>query len=104
MGHLTQNTPKPLLKIGSQSIIEYHIEALAAVGVTDIVINLRYRGEQIKRALGDGARYGVHIDYSEESQILETGGGMVKALPLLGDEPFIVINGDVWTDYPLANL
>jgi MurNAc alpha-1-phosphate uridylyltransferase len=106
MRPLTDNTPKPLLMAGGKRLIEYHIEALAAAGIRELVINHAHLGEQIEQALGSGKRYGVTIQYSAEGQgrALETGGGIYKALPLLGDEPFIVVNGDVWTDYRFDSL
>lgn len=106
MRPLTDTTPKPLLMAGGKRLIEYHIEALATAGITELVINHAHLGEQIEQALGSGERYGVAIQYSAEGQgqALETGGGIYKALPLLGDEPFLVVNGDVWTDYPFKSL
>ncbi len=104
MRPLTDKTPKPLLKAGSKRLIEYHLENLAKAGFYDIVINHAHLGEQIEHVLGDGGRYGVRIAYSAEGQALETGGGIFKALPLLGDTPFLVINGDVWCDYPYEAL
>lgn len=103
MRPLTDNCPKPLLRAGGKPLIEYHIEALAAAGITDIVINHAWLGEQIEAALGSGERYGVRLDYSAEGSALETAGGIVRALPLLG-EVFIALNADIWTDYPLENL
>lgn len=107
MRPLTLTTPKPLLRAGGRPLIEYHLEHLARAGCTDIVINHAWLGEQIEAALGDGRRFGVHIRYSREGTPLETAGGIVRALPLLsGDRPdwFVVINGDIWTDFPLATL
>lgn len=104
MRPLTDDLPKPLLRAGGHSLIEYHILALAAAGVTDIVINLFYLGDKIEAALGDGERYGVRLHYSKESTRLETAGGIIKALPLLGVESFIVVNGDIWTDYTFDSL
>ena len=104
MGLLTNHTPKPLLKIGSKTLIEYSIEALAAAGIDELVINVAYLGEQIMSYLGDGDRYGVSIAYSRESEALETAGGIIKALPLLGPEPFVLVNADVWTDYDFHRL
>ncbi len=104
MRPLTDKLPKPLLEVNGQRLIEYHIHALAQAGIRDIVINLAYMGELIKDAIGNGERYGVRISYSEEGEALETGGGIFKALPLLGPGPFIVVNGDVWTDYDFAEL
>ncbi len=104
MRPLTDKTPKPLLKVAGQCLIEYHIKHLVAAGFTEIVINHAYLGEQIERTLGDGQRYGAELHYSAEGVALETGGGIFKALPLLGKAPFLVINGDVWCDYPFNNL
>lgn len=104
MGALTASTPKPLLKAGGHYLIEYVIQHLKQAGFTEIVINVAYRGEQIMQALGDGSRYGVHLAYSVEDERLETGGGILKALPLLGDAPFLVVSSDVVSDFPLATL
>lgn len=104
MGVLTAETPKPLLRVGQHYLIEYAIANLCQAGIKEIVINVAYRGEQIQAALGDGTRYGVAIAYSHEIERLETGGGIFKALPLLGDEPFIVLSADVITNYPLQQL
>lgn len=104
MRPLTDTTPKPLLKAGGKRLIEYHLEALAVAGFHDVVINHAHLGEQIEQVLGDGRRYGVRIAYSAEGQALETGGGIFRALPLLGEGPFLVINGDVWCDYPYEQL
>ena len=101
---LTATTPKPLLPVNGKPLIDYHIEGLRKAGVTEIVINHAHLGEQIEAHCGGGERYGVAIKYSRENEPLETAGGIAKALPLLGDEPFIIVNGDVWTDYPFANL
>lgn len=104
MRPLTDHTPKPLLKAGDKPLIVYHIERLAAAGIHDLVINHAHLGEQIEAALGDGSQFGVCIRYSPEPQALETGGGIFAALPLLGAAPFLVINGDVWTDIDLATI
>lgn len=104
MRPLTDHTPKPLLQVGGQYLIAHHLQALAEAGFHEVVINHAYLGEQIVAALGDGQRFGVQIRYSAEQQALETGGGIFKALPLLGDAPFLVINGDIWCDYPLQGL
>ena len=104
MRPLTDTTPKPLLKVGGKCLIEYHIRHLVAAGLTDIVINHAHLGEQIERALGNGQRYGVQLRYSPENRALETGGGIFKALPLLGKAPFLVVNGDIWCNYPFAQL
>jgi MurNAc alpha-1-phosphate uridylyltransferase len=105
MRPLTDHTPKPLLPVGERSLIEHLIAALADAGLRDLVINHAHLGEQIVAALGDGDRHGVRITYSAEPEgALETGGGIFRALPLLGDGPFLVVNGDIWTDYPFARL
>ena len=101
---LTLHTPKPLVRVGGVPLIEYLLRALAAAGFTDIVINHAWLGQQIEDHLGDGSRFGVSISYSPEGEPLETGGGIFKALALLGDGPFAVVNGDIWTDYDFAAL
>lgn len=104
MRPLTDKLPKPLLLAGGKPLLQYHLEALAHAGVTDVVINLAYLGEKIRSFVGTGADFGLTIHYSEEAEPLETAGALLKALDLLGDQPFLLINGDVWTDYPLAQL
>lgn len=105
MRPLTDHTPKPLLRVGGRSLLEYHVGNLVGAGFRELVINVAWLGEQIERALGDGARFGVRIRYSHEpAGALETGGGIYKALPLLGDGPFLVVNADVWTDFPFEDL
>ena len=104
MRPLTDTTPKPLLKVAGQSLIEYHLGNIQRAGITEVVINHAWLGEQIESTLGDGGRYGLHIEYSREGEALETAGGIQKALSLLGDDVFIAINGDIWTDYALSNL
>ncbi len=105
MRPLTNTVPKPLLRAGGKALIEYAIEALKEGGVTHIVVNHAHLGEQIVDYLGDGSKFGISVVYSDESSgALETGGGIKKALPLLGDKPFIVINSDVWTDFPISSL
>lgn len=101
MRPLTDHSPKPLLKVGGKPLIVWHIEKLAQAGYQNIVINIAWLGWQIPEALGNGSTWGVTLHYSDEQQegALETAGGIVKALPLLGDTPFLVINGDVWCDY-----
>jgi len=102
---LTDTLPKPLAPVAGKPLILYHLEALARAGVRDVVINLSWLGDLIKTALGDGHDYGVRIHYSEEGPVpLETAGGIFKALPLLGPEPFLVVNGDVWTDIDFSRL
>ncbi len=98
MRPLTDHTPKPLLPVAGKPLIEYHIERLAAAGVRLLVINHAWLGGQIEARLGDGARWGVEIRYSPEERALETGGGIQRALRHFGDEPFFVVNGDVWSD------
>ncbi|AEF99369.1 N-acetylmuramate alpha-1-phosphate uridylyltransferase MurU [Methylomonas methanica] len=105
MRPLTDHTPKPLLQVAGKALIQYSLEKLAAAGFTDIVINVAYLGKQIKEFCGDGSRWQLSIAYSDEgAQALETAGGIAKALPLLGDRPFLVINADILFDYPLAAL
>ena len=107
MRPLTDNLPKPLLKVAGKMLIEYHLEKLKAAQITEVVINHAWLGEKIEQALGDGTRYGLTIHYSPEVEALETAGGIINALPLLIDEhnnEFIVINGDIFCDYELSNL
>ncbi|MGI9309037.1 MAG: N-acetylmuramate alpha-1-phosphate uridylyltransferase MurU [Gammaproteobacteria bacterium] len=100
MRPLTDKTPKPLLQVGERSLIDYHLSALAVAGIQDIVINTAWLGAQIRDSLGDGSRFDVNIQYSDEGDTaLETGGGICHALPLLGDAPFWLVNGDVWCNY-----
>ena len=99
MRPLTDACPKPLLQVGGRPLVAWHLERLAASGFRDVVINLSWLGEQIETALGDGAAFGVRIQYSREPwPALEVGGGVFNALPLLGPEPFLLVNGDVFTD------
>ena len=106
MRPLTDQVPKPLLPAGGKPLIVWHIERLAAAGICDLVVNHAHLGSRIEQALGDGSRWGVQIRYSAEGEgrALETGGGIFRALPLLGAAPFLVINGDVWTDLDFAEL
>ncbi|WP_126452910.1 N-acetylmuramate alpha-1-phosphate uridylyltransferase MurU [Sulfuriflexus mobilis] len=105
MRPLTNTTPKSLLQVGGQALIVYHILALREAGIDEIVINHAWLGELITDYLGDGDQYGVQIHYSDESGgALETAGGIVKALPLLGEAPFVVVNADIFTDYAYQNL
>ncbi len=105
MRPLTDRVPKPLLEVAGKPLIKYHIEALRDAGFVEIVINHAWLGEQIVQRLGNGRRLGVKIDYSPEPEgALDTGGGIHQALPLLGDEAFLVVNSDIWTDYPYASL
>jgi len=105
MRPLTDHTPKPLLAVGGKPLIVWHIERLACAGITDLVINHAHLGAQIEAALGDGSTYGVRIRYSpERPAALETAGGIAHALHLLGDKPFLVVNGDIYCDYDFAHL
>lgn len=104
MRPLTLTTPKPLIPVNGIPLIVYHINALAQAGFTELVINHAWLGQQIEDYLGTGEQYGVTIRYSAEGEPLETGGGIKKALPLLGDEPFLIVNGDVFCNYPFAQL
>ena len=100
MRPLTDHTPKPLLMAGGKPLIVWHLERLAAAGFTEIIINHAHLGGQIETALGDGAQWGLHIQYSPEPPgALETAGGIATALPLIGDEAFLVVNGDVYCDW-----
>lgn len=99
---LTDEQPKPLLEVRGQSLIERHLQTMRDAGITIVVINLGWLGDQIVRRVGSGSRYGLEVVYSPEGDnILETGGGIHNALPLLGDDPFIVVNADIFTDMPL---
>ena len=105
MQPLTNSTPKPLLVAGGRSLIEHTIKALVSAGINNIIINYAHLGEQFPSKLGDGSKYNAAIEYSnEQGGRLETAGGIVNALPLLGDAPFLVVNGDIWTDYPFQEL
>lgn len=105
MRPLSDVTPKPLLRASGKRLIEWHLERFAANGVREVVINISHLAEEFPKALGDGARYGLHIEYSREGDTpLETGGGMLHALPLLGRQPFIAVNGDIWSDFDFGSL
>lgn len=104
MRPLTDSKPKPLLEVGGKPLIVWHLERLAQAGFHDIVINHAYLGEQIETSLGNGKRWGVSIQYSAEGTALETAGGIAFALPLLGDMPFLVVNGDTYTDIDFGGL
>ncbi len=104
MRPLTDALPKPLLEVGGKPLIQWHIERLARAGFRDLVINHAHLGALVELALGDGSRFGVSIRYSPEGEALETAGGIANALELLGDEPFLVVNGDVFCDYDFAAL
>jgi MurNAc alpha-1-phosphate uridylyltransferase len=101
----TDITPKPLIQVGRHRLIEYHLLNLARAGIGDVVINISWLADQIRDALGDGSNYSLNIIYSDEGEeALETAGGIINAMPHLGDSPFIVINGDIWCDYDLSAL
>ncbi|SEA41033.1 N-acetylmuramate alpha-1-phosphate uridylyltransferase MurU [Microbulbifer marinus] len=104
MRPLTDQAPKPLLQVAGKPLIEYALDRLAAIGVQRVVINLGHLGHMIRAQLGGGERWGLEIRYSveKEEEPLETAGGIIKALPLLGSDPFLVVNGDVWCDFDLA--
>ena len=105
MGTLTDFTPKPLLSLAGKALIEYSLESLSQAGFKEIVINVAYRGQQIIDYCGDGRRWQVSIQYSDEGSVaLETAGGIARALPLLGEQPFLVVNADIIFDYPLSRL
>ena len=105
MRPITDTLPKPLVEVAGKPLIVWHLTALARAGMREVVINLSGLGAQLREALGDGARFGVRISYSEEGPVpLETGGGIFRALPLLGPEPFLVVNADIWTDIDFARL
>ena len=104
MRPLTLTTPKPLLAVGGKPLIVWHIEALKKIGVSDIIINAAWLKEKLVETLGDGQQFGVNITWSLEDEGLETAGGIIQALPHLGDEPFMLVNGDVWTRFDFAEL
>ncbi len=105
MRPLTDHTPKPLLMAGGKPLIVWHLERLAAAGFREVVINHAHLGSQIEQTLGDGLPWGLHIQYSPEPPgALETAGGIATALPLLGDAPFLVVNGDVYCDFDFGRF
>ena len=104
MKPLTDAVPKPLLRAGGRPLIEWQVERLALAGFTNVVVNHSHLGSQIEDALGDGRRLGVHIRYSHEPQALETAGGVAQAIPLIGAEPFVVVSGDIYTNYDYSAL
>lgn len=102
---LTDSIPKPLVEVGGKPLIEHHLQALAEAGFREIVINQGHLGNMLRTAMGDGGRWDITIHWSnEQPEALETGGGILQALPLLGASPFLVVNGDIWTDYPYSRL
>jgi N-acetyl-alpha-D-muramate 1-phosphate uridylyltransferase len=105
MRPITDSTPKPLVRVGGRPLIAWHLAALARAGIREVVINLSWLGAQVRATLGDGRDYGVAITYSDEGPVpLETGGGIFRAVPLLGPGPFLVVNADIWTDIDFAAL
>lgn len=104
MGALTDTCPKPLLPVGGMPLIAHHLRRLQQAGFREVVINTSYLGEQIRDALGTGEAWGLSIAFTIEPERLDSGGGIFNALPLLGDAPFLLVNGDVWTDIPLHSL
>ena len=104
MRPLTDHTPKPLLQVAGKALIEHHIVRLARAGFDELVINVSHLGQQIMDHCGGGGRWGVQIHYSPEEEPLETAGGIQRALPLLGRQPFLVVNGDIWIDYDFGQL
>jgi MurNAc alpha-1-phosphate uridylyltransferase len=104
MRPLTDATPKPLLAVGGKPLVQWTIERLVRAGIVDLVVNYAHLGERIEAALGDGRRFGATIRYSPEREALETAGGIAAAADLLGDAPFLVVNGDIWCDFEYAPL
>ena len=101
---ITETTPKPLLEVAGEPLIIHQIRWLVAAGIRELIINLHHLGEQIEQTLGDGNQLGVNIRYSHEVELLETGGGVVNALPMLGSDPFVLLNGDIYTNFPFTDL
>jgi len=105
MRPLTDMCPKPLLRVAGSSLIEYHLHGLARAGVREVVINLSWLGGQIREALGDGSIFGLFLQYSQEPHpALETGGGVFRALPLLGEQPFLLVNADIYCPFDFSRL
>ena len=104
MRPLTEYTPKPLLPVGGKPLLQWHLENLVAAGFRDMVINVSHLADQIEAFVGDGSRWNCRVAWSREAEPLETAGGIIQALPLLGAEPFALVNGDIWSDYPLHGL
>ena len=101
---LTDSIPKPMLKVAGKPLLEYHLERLSNAGITEIVINISWLADQIEGYFSDGSDFGVNINWAHEDIPLETGGGIFNALPVLGSAPFLLISGDVWTDFPIETL
>ena len=104
MRPLTDHTPKPLLTVGGKPLIVWHLERLASAGFTEVIINHAHLGIQIESALGNGSQWGLNVQYSPEPTALETAGGIAQALPLLGDSPFVVVNGDTYTEFDFSTI
>ena len=104
MSPITDKIPKPLIDVAGKPLLAYHLEKLSDLGIKCVTINHAWLGEQICDYVGDGSQFGVDVKYSAEQPALETAGGIAKALPLLGEKPFLVINGDVWTDFKLSQI
>ena len=105
MRPLTDDCPKPLLRVGGRALIDYHLDALAAAGIRRVVVNTAWCAEQLHRHVGDGRAWGLEVRYSDEGErALETAGGIARALPMLGPAPFAVVNADIHTDYPFDRL
>jgi len=102
MRPFTDHTPKPLIQVAGKPLIQWHLEKLARAGISEVIINHAWLGNLIEQALGSGQQFGLSIRYSAEPQALETAGGIATALPLLGEEPFLVLNGDIWCDWDPA--
>jgi MurNAc alpha-1-phosphate uridylyltransferase len=100
----TDHIPKPLISVAGKPLIIHHLEKLSQIGIKNVVINISYLAEKIQNTLGDGSQFNLNITYSYEPQALETGGGIFQALSLLGDQPFLVISSDIYTDYDFKNL
>lgn len=101
---LTDHTPKPIIPVGNTTLIDHLLSQLARAGIIDVVINVHHLAEKMIAHCGDGSQHGMRIQYSVEENLLDTGGGILRALSLLGDEPFLVISADIWTDFPLHTL
>jgi MurNAc alpha-1-phosphate uridylyltransferase len=101
---LTDQIPKPLLVVGGKPLLQWHIESLVRSGITEVVVNVSWLAEKIEYYFGDGSNFGIKIMWSREDQPLETGGGILKALPLLGESPFVVINADIWSDINVVDV
>ena len=102
---LTDETPKSLIEVRGQALLERHLDNIAASGITEVVINLGWLGERIRERIGSGSEYGLNVVFSDEGDnVLETGGGILKALPLLGSDPFAVVNADIYTDLPIPEV